>query len=69
MKLKFKTNIMCAACVAKVTPHLDQAVGEGRWQADVTHKDRILTVEGATEQQVAQALTRAGYLIKGPAAE
>ena len=61
--LKFKTNIKCDACVAKVTPHLNQAFGAGNWEVDLSTPAKVLTVlVEATEAQVKEALTRAGYV-------
>ncbi|MDH4059035.1 MAG: heavy metal transport/detoxification protein [Cyclobacteriaceae bacterium] len=56
---KFKTNIKCAACVAKVTPGLNEVVGEGKWKVDLTHPDRILTIEN--EVDVNAKLKEVGY--------
>ena len=61
--LKFKTNIKCGACVATVTPHLNEVKGIDTWAVDLKSPDRTLTVEasGATTDQVTQALKDAGY--------
>ena len=59
---KFKTNIKCDACIAKVTPALNEAVGPTHWQVDIKNPAKILTVEGdATEAKINEALTRVGY--------
>ena len=42
--LKFKTNIMCGSCLAKVTPLLNEQVGKDNWQVDLQSLERILTV-------------------------
>ncbi|ELR71677.1 hypothetical protein C900_02413 [Fulvivirga imtechensis AK7] len=59
--LKFKTNIKCAACVAKVTPYLNEAVGEDNWKVDVESSEKTLTVVDGDEVEVKQALEKAGY--------
>lgn len=61
--LKFKTNIKCGACVAKVTPHLNDVDGIERWAVDLQSPERLLTVEaeGVTTDEVQKALTDAGY--------
>ncbi|GAB3509734.1 hypothetical protein GCM10027341_47220 [Spirosoma knui] len=59
--LKFKTNIKCAACVATVTPFLNQTVGEGHWEVDTQNPNKVLTVEASNEEAVRQALEKAGY--------
>ena len=43
--LKFKTNINCGGCVAKVTNPLNEIEGICHWEVDTTNKDKILTVE------------------------
>lgn len=65
--LKFKTNIKCAGCVAKVTPHLN-AVADiaGKWQVDLLAADKILKVEThkATKAQIKEAVQKAGFTIE-----
>ncbi|MGA0555927.1 heavy-metal-associated domain-containing protein [Larkinella sp. VNQ87] len=60
-KLTFKTNIKCGGCVATVTPYLNKVAGENNWQVDTQDPNKLLTVEGATAQQVKEALQEAGY--------
>jgi len=48
-------------CVAKVTPHLDAAVGAGNWKVDIENPAKILSVEG-DEGKVKEALKKAGYV-------
>lgn len=61
--MKFKTNVMCGACIEKVTPHLNKAVGEGNWEVDTKDPKKILTVknDNVTSSDVVNALTNAGY--------
>lgn len=65
-KLKFKTNINCSGCVAKVTPFLNKAEGISHWEVDTTNKDKILSVlsEGITEEEVIQKVLNAGFKIE-----
>ncbi|MCU0358624.1 MAG: heavy-metal-associated domain-containing protein [Cyclobacteriaceae bacterium] len=59
---KFKTNIKCAACVATVTPFLNEAAGEGKWKVDLASPERTLTVESeATAEKITEAIQKAGY--------
>ncbi len=59
--MKFKTNIKCGACVASVTPEMDK-LNLKSWSVDLTHPDRILTVEGnVAKENVKEALQKAGY--------
>lgn len=60
--VRFKTNIKCDACVAKVTPGLNATVGEGNWSVDLQDPERTLTVDTDTEEnEVIDALKNAGY--------
>jgi copper chaperone len=64
--LKFKTNINCAGCVAKITPFLKDANGIFHWDVDTANKDKILSVqsEGISEEQVIQTVQKAGFKIE-----
>jgi len=60
--IKFKTNIKCSACVAKVTTPLNETVGEGKWSVDLNNPSRILSVEGElNEEKMKEALEKVGY--------
>jgi copper chaperone CopZ len=59
--IQFKTNIKCGACVATVTPFLNEAVGEGNWQVDTSSPNKVLTTENTTAETVQQAIEKAGY--------
>lgn len=60
--LKFKTNIKCSACVAKVTTPLNETVGEGKWSVDLTHPSKTLSVKGdVDETKMKEALENVGY--------
>ena len=64
--LKFKTNINCSGCVAKVTPFLNEAEGICHWDVDTENKDKILSVhsEGITEQEIIQKVQEAGFKVE-----
>lgn len=60
--LKLKTNIKCAACVAKVTPYLDNAVGKDAWEVDISNPNKVLTIKEEVDAElVKEALRQAGY--------
>lgn len=61
--LKFKTNINCSACVAKVTPVLNENTSVEKWEVDTQNPDKILTVEGenVNQQELVQSLEKIGY--------
>lgn len=58
----FKTNIKCAACVAKVTTALNESAGENKWVVDIQNPAKVLTIESAVEAAVIkEALEKVGY--------
>jgi copper chaperone len=69
-QLQFKTNINCAACVASVSPQLDQAEAIAGWQVDTTDKNKILTVQSGTmtAEQVVALVQKAGFKAEALAA-
>ena len=58
---KFKTTIKCSGCVAKVTPYLNEALGEENWEVDTNNPSKVLTVAGAARDKVIEAVEKAGY--------
>ncbi|WP_276374233.1 cation transporter [Chryseolinea sp. H1M3-3] len=59
---KFKTNIKCSGCVAKVTPFLNEALGDDNWEVDYNNPSKVLTVVGEDDKsKVIQAVEKAGY--------
>ncbi|HCW06541.1 MAG TPA: hypothetical protein DGG95_04155 [Cytophagales bacterium] len=62
MTTKFKTNIKCDGCVAKVTPSLNEIAGESHWSVDLKDPQRILTIDSEMdEQKINLALNKVGY--------
>jgi copper chaperone CopZ len=61
--IELKTNIMCGSCIAKVTPVLNEVVGENNWKVDIQNPKKILTLTSndANENEVIQALQKIGY--------
>ncbi|RYE37052.1 MAG: heavy-metal-associated domain-containing protein [Sphingobacteriaceae bacterium] len=62
--LKFKTNINCGGCVAKVTPVLNNLNGIEHWEVDTAGKDKVLTVktsQNVTPQQINLAIKSIGF--------
>jgi copper chaperone CopZ len=61
-KIKFKTTIKCSGCVANVTPFLNEALGENKWEVDISNPSKILTVSGEhDETKIIKAVEKAGY--------
>ena len=61
--IEVKTNIMCGSCIAKVTPVLNEVVGENKWKVDTANPKKVLTVttETLSETEVIKAVEKAGY--------
>lgn len=61
--LKFKTNINCGGCVAKVTPILNTLEGIDKWTVDTTDPNKILTIDTSkiTEEEIINELNKVGF--------
>ena len=64
--LKFKTNINCGGCVAKITSFLNNEKGIEKWNVDINDPEKILTVEvsGIPTGQVIETVMKAGFRIE-----
>jgi len=62
--LKFKTNIKCDGCIAKISPVLNADSSIEKWEVDILHPDKILTVSGEriSGDFIKSALKNAGYI-------
>ncbi|MFL0684162.1 MAG: heavy-metal-associated domain-containing protein [Algoriphagus aquaeductus] len=62
--LKFKTNIQCSNCLAKVTPKLNEQSGIESWNVDLLDPERTLTVEteNLEPEDIKQAVLKAGFI-------
>lgn len=62
-ELKFRTNLKCSGCVAKVKPALESIESLNHWNVDIESPDKVLTVEGegVSGSEVINALKSAGY--------
>jgi len=61
--LKFKTNIKCAGCLAKVSPSLNEIAGEDNWEVDINTPEKTLTVMSGEvdERDIIFAVNEAGF--------
>ena len=61
--IEVKTNIMCGSCIAKVTPVLNEVIGENNWKVDIMNPKKVLTVktDDLNESEVIKAVEQAGY--------
>ena len=63
-KLQFKTTIKCSGCIEKVTPYLNETVGENNWEVDLQNPQKVLTISDAEQiksDEVVESLAKAGY--------
>lgn len=61
--LRFKTNINCSNCLAKVTPFLDRKEGINSWNVNTETPDKILTVETEVleAEDILKTVKRTGF--------
>jgi copper chaperone len=61
--IKFKTNINCSNCVAKVTPFLNKKEGVISWSVDIDNPDKILVVEtiDLSAEDIVKTVKRTGF--------
>lgn len=64
--IKFKTNINCGGCLAKVTPFLNQERTIDTWDVNIHSPEKILTIKSLTinPQIVINAVHLAGFKIE-----
>lgn len=62
--LKFKTNIQCTNCLAKVTPKLNEQSDIQSWNVDLLDPERTLTVEteNLNPEDIKKAVLKAGFI-------
>jgi copper chaperone len=62
-QLKFTSNIKCGGCIAKVTPFFNEEKRIRSWQVDITHPQKILTVETdqLSPEEVKSLVAKAGF--------
>lgn len=60
--LKFKSNIKCDGCIAKVTPFLNNEKAIKSWSVDIFTPEKILTVETELDAgDIEKVIEKAGY--------
>ena len=54
---------MCSACLAKVTPGLNEVAGDGNWTIELNSPDKILSVsnDNSSPAEIINVLKNAGY--------
>ncbi|HCO66759.1 MAG TPA: hypothetical protein DIT04_03250 [Dysgonomonas sp.] len=65
-EFKFKTNINCGNCVARIKPFIDKLNGIENWSVDTDNPEKILTVQsvGVTSDQIIDAVESVGFDIE-----
>jgi len=63
---KFKTNINCGNCLAKVTPILNAEARIKSWEVDLDSDDRILSIESEdmSAEDVFKTVIKSGFIAK-----
>lgn len=61
--IRFKTSIHCGNCIVKVKSALDEILGEGNWQVDMTSADKILETQNESfdKEELILRLAELGY--------
>ncbi len=64
--LKFKTNINCAGCLAKVSPFLNAEESIEKWEVNTSIPEKLLTVETdeSNAESVICIVKNAGFQIE-----
>ena len=64
-QFKYKTSIKCNGCIEKVGPELNATHGIEKWEVDLTHPDRILTVDfqSDSDEAILNSVRKAGFQI------
>lgn len=64
--LKFKTNINCSGCVARVTPYLNKQSDITSWSVDTLTPEKILSVEGEfiDAGKIIELVSKAGFKVE-----
>ena len=64
-QFKYKTSIKCNGCIEKVGPELNATHGIEKWEVDLTHPYRILTVEfqSDSDEAILNSVRKAGFQI------
>lgn len=69
MEKQFYSNINCAACITKVSPTLDEIVGENKWKVDTSSRNKELTLDTDAEislEILNEKLNPLGYKVRMP---
>lgn len=65
---RYRTNLNCGKCVAKVAPFLDDDPAIDEWSVDTNDSRKVLTVVGdsASRERVADLVSRGGFQVYEP---
>ncbi|MFT4736537.1 MAG: copper chaperone [Cyclobacteriaceae bacterium] len=60
--ITFKSAIQCSNCEAKVKTQLDKYSEISSWHVDLSHEDRLLTVESSlSADEIQKIVMKAGF--------
>jgi copper chaperone len=62
----FKTNMKCSGCIEKVTPALNELLGQDHWKVDLENPGKTLTVRGEDMEirDVQSVVESAGFKVE-----
>lgn len=62
-QLKFKTNLNCGGCVARITPVLNEKAGPGNWTVNTDDPDKILAVSSdhLSAEEIQMSVRKMGF--------
>jgi len=65
-RYRFKSNIKCNGCLQAIAPSMNGNKRITRWDVDLQHPDRIMTVETSNmnEEEFINLVQRSGYTIE-----
>jgi copper chaperone CopZ len=65
-EMRFKTNMMCDGCIARVGPHLDKLEGIENWSVDLKSPEKTLsiTTEKLPAEDILETVRKTGYKIE-----
>lgn len=60
--LKFKTNMKCEGCKNQIKPFLNDSKAITHWEVDLSHPDKVLTIETTDNvNQTIALIEKAGF--------
>ena len=62
---KYRTSAKCNGCVSAIAGRLDEIMGRGDWNIDLTSPDRVLTVKSdVPDEEIISRVKGLGFKIE-----